>query len=63
MSFAQPHVESPLARSATRARAIALRTRGIKHGPITRLMSPGDLGQVLKPFRIGTSLRASGRLG
>ena len=26
------------------------RTRGHTHGPITRLMSPGDLGQQLKPF-------------
>jgi redox-sensitive bicupin YhaK (pirin superfamily) len=26
------------------------RTRGRRHGPITRLMSPGDLGEVLKPF-------------
>ena len=32
------------------ARAIAHRTRGSRHGPITRLMSPGDLGQWLKPF-------------
>lgn len=31
-------------------RAIAYRTRGATHGPITRLMSPGDLGRVLKPF-------------
>src|ERR1700689_3054651 len=29
---------------------IAKRTRGQKHGPITRLMSPSDLGQLLKPF-------------
>ena len=35
---------------AAQARAIAYRTRGRRHGPITRLMSPGDLGQVLKPF-------------
>lgn len=35
---------------ATAPRAIAHRTRGTAHGPITRLMSPGDLGQVLKPF-------------
>ena len=34
----------------TRPRAIVRRTRGSHHGPITRLMSPGDLGQVLKPF-------------
>src|SRR5438552_9586627 len=35
---------------ATRPRKIVHRTRGNRHGPITRLMSPGDLGQVLKPF-------------
>ena len=29
---------------------IAHRTRGRSHGPITRLMSPGDLGEALKPF-------------
>ena len=33
-----------------RPRKIVLRTRGRRHGPITRLMSPGDLGEVLKPF-------------
>jgi redox-sensitive bicupin YhaK (pirin superfamily) len=32
------------------ARAIAQRTRGRKHGPITRLMSPSDFGEILKPF-------------
>jgi redox-sensitive bicupin YhaK (pirin superfamily) len=32
------------------ARAIVHRTRGRTHGPITRLVSPGDLGQILKPF-------------
>ncbi|MEH2478157.1 redox-sensitive bicupin YhaK (pirin superfamily) [Nitrobacteraceae bacterium AZCC 2146] len=31
-------------------RPIVSRTRGATHGPLTRLMSPGDLGQVLKPF-------------
>jgi redox-sensitive bicupin YhaK (pirin superfamily) len=31
-------------------RKIVRRTRGKSHGPITRLMSPGDLGQELKPF-------------
>lgn len=33
-----------------KARAIVHRARGSAHGGITRLMSPGDLGQVLKPF-------------
>ncbi|KAE8755138.1 pirin family protein [Paraburkholderia madseniana] len=32
------------------ARAIVYRSRGQSHGYITRLMSPGDLGRVLKPF-------------
>ena len=32
------------------ARAIVRRTRGRAHGPITRLMSPSDLGELLKPF-------------
>lgn len=36
---------------ATAARNIAYRTRGQGHGgPIVRLMSPSDLGQVVKPF-------------
>jgi hypothetical protein len=33
-----------------RPRRIIRRTRGSRHGPVTRLMSPSDLGQVLKPF-------------
>ena len=32
------------------ARAIVRRTRGRMHGPITRLMSPSDFGEILKPF-------------
>jgi len=31
-------------------RAIALRTRGRRHGPITRLVSPSDIGELIKPF-------------
>jgi redox-sensitive bicupin YhaK (pirin superfamily) len=34
----------------TSNRAIVFRTMGSKHGPITRLMSPSDLGEHLKPF-------------
>jgi redox-sensitive bicupin YhaK (pirin superfamily) len=37
-------------RPPSKARAIVQRTRGRSHGPITRLMSPSDLGEVLKPF-------------
>jgi redox-sensitive bicupin YhaK (pirin superfamily) len=32
------------------ARAIVLRTRGLRHGPITRLASPSDVGELIKPF-------------
>ena len=32
------------------ARRIVHRTRGDKHGPITRLVSPSDLGGLIKPF-------------
>src|SRR4030081_2936252 len=32
------------------ARAIVQRTRGRTHGPVTRLMSPSDVGEILKPF-------------
>ena len=32
------------------ARRIALLTRGVTHGSITRLMSPSDFGEILKPF-------------
>jgi len=39
--------QSPHPRSA---RTIVQRTRGRAHGPATRLMSPSDLGEILKPF-------------
>src|ERR1700683_355345 len=35
---------------ASSNRAIVLRTRGHSHGPITRLISPGDIGEHVKPF-------------
>jgi redox-sensitive bicupin YhaK (pirin superfamily) len=38
------------ARATLAPRRIVHRTRGRGHGPITRLMSPSDLGQHLKPF-------------
>jgi redox-sensitive bicupin YhaK (pirin superfamily) len=41
-------VASPQAPVAQRR--IVHRTRGSAHGPITRLVSPGDLGGVIKPF-------------
>jgi redox-sensitive bicupin YhaK (pirin superfamily) len=40
-----------LAKSPSRlARTIVQRTRGHSHGPITRLVSPGDVGELIKPF-------------
>ena len=32
------------------SRRIAFRTRGRRHGPITRLVSPSDVGEMIKPF-------------
>ena len=37
------------ARSST-GRGVAYRTKGRRQGPITRLMSPGDVGELVKPF-------------
>jgi redox-sensitive bicupin YhaK (pirin superfamily) len=34
----------------TAVRRVVHRTRGKSHGPITRLVSPSDLGELLKPF-------------
>jgi redox-sensitive bicupin YhaK (pirin superfamily) len=36
--------------SVVGTRRVTFRTRGHTHGPITRLMSPSDLGHKLKPF-------------
>ena len=36
--------------TAAGSRAVIHRTRGVSHGPITRLMSPGDVGEMVKPF-------------
>lgn len=41
---------APTQAPAQETRRIIGRTRGRGHGSITRLMSPSDLGQVLKPF-------------
>src|SRR5258707_3686505 len=39
-----------LMNSVVPLRKIVQRTRGKKHGPIIRLMSPAGLGEILKPF-------------
>ena len=47
MTAALAKTKSPL---PPLARGIARRTRGRTHGSITRLMSPSDFGEILKPF-------------
>src|SRR5258708_5552317 len=44
------HASERRADISTRSPRIIGRTRGRRHGPITRLMNPGDLGKSLKPF-------------
>lgn len=39
-----------MAETLTNTRAVLHRTRGKAHGPITRLVSPSDLGEMIKPF-------------
>jgi redox-sensitive bicupin YhaK (pirin superfamily) len=41
---------SALLKARAEPRAIALRTRGHRHGPVTRLVSPSDIGELIKPF-------------
>ena len=41
---------SPPTTMAERGRGVVHRTRGHRHGPVTRLMSPSDLGELLRPF-------------
>lgn len=48
MSLATALYSAPPSRE--RPNSILYRTRGRRHGPVTRLMSPGDLGGMLKPF-------------
>src|SRR5439155_20626328 len=43
-------MKSALAKAATQARRIVHRTRGHTQGPITRLVSPSDVGEIIKPF-------------
>jgi redox-sensitive bicupin YhaK (pirin superfamily) len=35
---------------STDARQIVFATRGRRHGPVTRLVSPSDIGELIKPF-------------
>lgn len=44
------HHQGNLAPGASALRSIEARVAGQQHGPIARLISPGDLGERLKPF-------------
>jgi redox-sensitive bicupin YhaK (pirin superfamily) len=52
----------PEATAMAAQRQMVWRTSGSKHGPITRLMSPSDLGQQLKPFVFLDLFEAEGGL-
>jgi redox-sensitive bicupin YhaK (pirin superfamily) len=41
---------SAVLKASVAERPIVLRTRGSRHGPITRLVSPSDIGELIKPF-------------
>src|SRR5258707_13516234 len=43
-------MKRPPAKAATKARRIVHRTRGHSQGSITRLVSPSDVGELIKPF-------------
>jgi redox-sensitive bicupin YhaK (pirin superfamily) len=43
-------MKTALAETPNATRRVVHRTRGDSHGPITRLVSPGDVGQLIKPF-------------
>src|SRR6266446_2130914 len=46
-----PDVENaPVATVSGGARRIALTTPGRRHGPVARLVSPSDIGELIKPF-------------
>jgi redox-sensitive bicupin YhaK (pirin superfamily) len=46
----EPRELAPTGEIAREPRRIVHRTRGSKHGPITRLVSPSDVGELIKPF-------------
>ena len=50
LGFADSRSIVQLDPGSTAPRRIAHRTGGRRHGPVTRLMSPGDIGEMVKPF-------------
>jgi len=53
-------LSAPSKAPAPTERRIVQCTRGHQHGPVTRLMSPSDLGELLKPFVFLDSFDADG---
>jgi redox-sensitive bicupin YhaK (pirin superfamily) len=50
-SMSEPNLLAPPpTANALAERRLVYRTRGRRHGPVTRLMSPSDLGELLRPF-------------
>lgn len=43
-------VSEPVHASPGQTRRIVARTRGRAHGPVTRIVSPSDIGELIKPF-------------
>jgi redox-sensitive bicupin YhaK (pirin superfamily) len=41
---------TPDVRPPSRSRSIVARTQGRRHGPVTRIISPAELGELIKPF-------------
>lgn len=51
LGFKRPVVmSSPLKAVSAAPRRIVFKTSGRQHGPITRLVSPSDVGEMIKPF-------------
>lgn len=40
----------PVVRPASPSRTVVARTQGRRHGPVTRIVSPAELGELIKPF-------------
>jgi len=43
-------IDNPTTPSAGVGRNVIFRTRGHAHGPVVRMVSPGDVGKMIKPF-------------
>jgi len=50
MNAIRAEATTPLARSAQKVRRVIRLVTGRRHGPINRLVSPSDIGQLIKPF-------------